>query len=67
MENNQVRQFRIRVIERSGKTIKATIGTRYPRTYCISNKIDCFLCSTSTKNFKSDTMNGLHHNMYCML
>ena len=65
IENNQGRQSRIRVVERSGMTIKDTISTRYPWAYDRCNKSDCFLCTTSTKNNVSCQKQGMGYIITC--
>ena len=65
MDNTQGRQSRIRVVERSGTTIKDTLGTHYPWKYDRCDKTDCFLCLTSTKNVVSCRKQGMGYIITC--
>ena len=65
MENTQGRQYRIKVVERSGTTIKDTIGTRYPWKYDRCSKSDCFLCTSSAKNVVSCQKQGMGYIITC--
>ena len=65
--NSQGRKVRIKVVERSGRSVKNTLEPNYPWTPGACNDPDCFLCSTGTEHRVSCRKPGVAYKISCKL
>ena len=65
--NSQGRKVRIKVVERSGRSVKNTLAPNYPWTPGACNYPDCFPCSTGTEHRVSCRKPGVAYKISCKL
>ena len=66
-ENRQNRNSRIKIVERTGKTILSHLSCNYPWSPQPCNDVDCFPCSTNTDIKISCRKHGVSYRIVCTL
>ena len=66
-QNHQGRRTRIRIVEKSGRTIKDSLAKISSWESVICDADDCFLCTTNPNNKKSCRKPGMGYTITCTL
>ena len=68
MDNNQGRNFRVKIVEKAGRSLKSILAPNYPWSFSKCEDIDCFPCSSSTGKIKVHCRTpGVVYNIICNL
>ena len=68
MDNNQGRNFRVKIVEKAGRSLKSILAPNYPWSFSKCEDLDCFPCSSSTGKIKVHCRTpGVVYNIICNL